>query len=641
MISQAPQFTGSPQMYEGIHQDEIVHRVPRKDVHKLLGSQLSADQAQQAQALLPDNITVMEAPWSEAGGYDIPPRENTLDSEEATPIYSILRWWYLEIGCCFLAMASLVSQAVVLWQYDGKPQDSWPSTTLTLNGLIAILATVCRATFMITVGAILSQSKWNHFSGRGKSAGYRRLDDFGLFDDASRGSWGSLQLMWRFKGAHIACVGALLTMLSLALGFFSQQLITLRVDQVRSSSPGQAGTVARSQWVNTVTGYANSWSPQTPTKLAMYEGFMSPGVSLPQVLCPTGNCTWPITPTVGVCGACVDLTAEIKINRSPSSFCIVSAPDGTQLSGYCGSGSDFMPVFNISTGSNRTFESTDTRMVKADAPNLIAQFSALGIPGGMPATTPLDDSRAAECALWYCLQAREVTVKSGELSDNIIDTWSEAAGSSTPDGRNVTFANIPAHFNTEAGKSYGMGPWQMYAMQGYAKENIIGNVSADGTLGIVFASASPYADGMHASFDDVNSWMERLTRSMTNDVRLNSNDRTDSDAFRGTVFATQVVIVVRWAWIGYAVALVSLSAIYLVVEVVRTNRSGLQPWKSDVLLPVCMDMDDEIRLKAAGGISEPGGLKRLVGDVPVQLKADRTGVVRFAKEVKTDGTNSA
>ncbi|KAL2882136.1 hypothetical protein SGCOL_002398 [Colletotrichum sp. CLE4] len=372
----------------------------------------------------------------------------------------------------------------------------------------------------------------------------------------------------------------------------------------------------------------------------MYNGFMSTEVSLPQVTCPTGNCTWPIVPTVGVCGSCVDLTSEIKINRSSSAYCIVTAPDGAQLRGYCGSGSDFMPVFNISTGSNRTFESTDPRMIKVDAPNLIAQFSGLGIPGGMPATTPLDDSRAAECALWYCLQARNISVESGKLKDVIVDTWSEVSGVSTPDGRNVTFANIPANFNAEAGKSYGMGPFQMYAMQGYAKTNIIGNVSADGTLEIVFTSASPFADGMHASFGDVGSWMERLTRSLTNDVRLNSNDTTSDDAFRGTVMTSQVVIVVRWGWIVYSVALVAVSTIYLVAEVVRTNRKGLLPWKSDVLLPVCMDMDDGIREKAAGGIIEPGGLKRLVGDVPVQLRADRTGIIRFAQEVKTDVTNS-
>lgn len=137
---------------------------------------------------------------SHLGDYDIlPAREDTLDSMGESPTYSTLRWWYLEIGCCFLAVASLVAQAIVLWQYDGKPQDAWPSTTLTLNGLIAILSTVCRATFMIAVGAILSQAKWNHFSG--KKGGYHRLDDFTLIDDASRGSWGSLQLMWRFKGA--------------------------------------------------------------------------------------------------------------------------------------------------------------------------------------------------------------------------------------------------------------------------------------------------------------------------------------------------------------------------------------------------------------------------------------------------------
>lgn len=173
MISQ-PQSTGGPQKDDLIRQDDAGHRTSHKTVPKVVESQLD--------------------------GYSIlPAREDTLDSVGEPPAYSTVRWWYLEIGCCFLAIASLVAQAIVLWQYDGKPQDAWPSTTLTLNGLIAILSTVCRATFMIAVGAILSQAKWNHFSG--KKSGYHRLDDFTLIDDASRGSWGSLQLIWRFKGA--------------------------------------------------------------------------------------------------------------------------------------------------------------------------------------------------------------------------------------------------------------------------------------------------------------------------------------------------------------------------------------------------------------------------------------------------------
>ncbi|KXH66956.1 hypothetical protein CSAL01_07954 [Colletotrichum salicis] len=351
---------------------------------------------------------------SQLGDHDIlPSRENALDSVGESPTYSTLRWWYLEIGCCFLAIASLVAQAIVLWQYDGKPQDAWPSTTLTLNGLIAILATVCRATFMIAVGAILSQAKWNHFSGGGKKSGYQRLDDFTLIDDASREP--EIHLYYSSHGPNVFCL--------------------LR-------------------------------EPLSPTKLAMYNGFMSTEVSLPQVTCPTGNCTWPIVPIVEVCGSCVALTSEIKINRISSASCLVTAPDGARLRGYCGSGSDFIPVFNISTGSNRTFESTDPRMIKGDAPNLIAQFSGLGISGGMPATTALDDSRAAECALWYCFQARNISVESGQLKDEILDIWSEVTGVSSADGRNVTFANIPVNFNTEVGKSYGTGPFQMYVMQG-------------------------------------------------------------------------------------------------------------------------------------------------------------------------------
>lgn len=113
---------------------------------------------------------------------------------------SLLRWWYFEILSCGFATVCLVAQVVVLSLYDRKPQDSWTAHSLTLNGLIAILATFCRSALMVSIAACLAQSKWNSMSGR---KGDYRLEDIAAFEAASRGMGGSLQVLARFKGTYV------------------------------------------------------------------------------------------------------------------------------------------------------------------------------------------------------------------------------------------------------------------------------------------------------------------------------------------------------------------------------------------------------------------------------------------------------
>lgn len=98
-------------------------------------------------------------------------------------------------------MASIVAQVAVLARYNGKAQDTWPSEQLTINGLIAILSTICRTAFMIAVGVALAQTQWNRLSSADGRVSYHPLSDFAILESAAKGSlWGSLEVLWRFKG---------------------------------------------------------------------------------------------------------------------------------------------------------------------------------------------------------------------------------------------------------------------------------------------------------------------------------------------------------------------------------------------------------------------------------------------------------
>ncbi|KAF4921253.1 hypothetical protein CGCVW01_v006181 [Colletotrichum viniferum] len=106
---------------------------------------------------------------------------------------SALLTWLAEIISCFVSIGSVVALVVVLNVFDDEQLPQWP-LGLTLNTLVAFLATLARAAFVIPVSESLSQLKWVWFRHP------RMLKDFQDFDAASRGVWGSLLLLKTTRG---------------------------------------------------------------------------------------------------------------------------------------------------------------------------------------------------------------------------------------------------------------------------------------------------------------------------------------------------------------------------------------------------------------------------------------------------------
>lgn len=104
------------------------------------------------------------------------------------------RGWCIEYISCIISVAAYVSIVLVLNRYDQKVMPSWPMG-ITLNTLLAFLTAVSQTCFVQPVVQGLSQMKWNWFAGKS-----RPLADFESFDNASRGAWGSILLVFSTKG---------------------------------------------------------------------------------------------------------------------------------------------------------------------------------------------------------------------------------------------------------------------------------------------------------------------------------------------------------------------------------------------------------------------------------------------------------
>lgn len=123
-------------------------------------------------------------------------------------------WWTWEILCELLAISSLIATVLVLAHYNQRPQEEWQQAYFTLNGLVAFLATCIKTGLIIPVSAAIGQRKWLRFlpdsSGRTRA---RRLGEFEVFDEASRGSLGSTKMIfavnaWSVNLSHAICLPA-------------------------------------------------------------------------------------------------------------------------------------------------------------------------------------------------------------------------------------------------------------------------------------------------------------------------------------------------------------------------------------------------------------------------------------------------
>ncbi|KAJ4263785.1 hypothetical protein NW762_005818 [Fusarium torreyae] len=134
-----------------------------------------------------------------------------------------LKPWGFEIGAMASSIALLIAMASLLLAYHEKP--IFDDKLITLNAVVSTLSTASKATLLTTVASCISQENWVLFAGKP-----RRLYDFEMISEASRGPWGSLMVLWSrsLRGGLLIRLGAIATILTLAMDPFAQQLVQLK-----------------------------------------------------------------------------------------------------------------------------------------------------------------------------------------------------------------------------------------------------------------------------------------------------------------------------------------------------------------------------------------------------------------------------
>jgi hypothetical protein len=102
--------------------------------------------------------------------------------------------WATEFLWCLLSIILLMGLVMVLSTFNNRPLPDLP-LGLTLNTIVAILATASRAVTIFLISQGIGQLKWNQYVDADKP-----LVNLRVFDDASRGPWGSLQMVFKTRG---------------------------------------------------------------------------------------------------------------------------------------------------------------------------------------------------------------------------------------------------------------------------------------------------------------------------------------------------------------------------------------------------------------------------------------------------------
>ncbi|KAK8022815.1 hypothetical protein PG993_013582 [Apiospora rasikravindrae] len=158
-------------------------------------------------------------------------RRSKIPSQQPPGLWS--QWW-VEILNCLLMIATLCAMIGVLYPNNRKPLPDLPYQ-VSINTIVSILSTALKASTALVLAEGISHLKWDWFQV------YRLLNNLDIFDKASRGPLGCLQLLVALaqRGRQFAPIlAAALTILTLALDpFYSAACSLLQLQESQHGSP--------------------------------------------------------------------------------------------------------------------------------------------------------------------------------------------------------------------------------------------------------------------------------------------------------------------------------------------------------------------------------------------------------------------
>jgi Protein of unknown function (DUF3176) len=516
-----------------------------------------------------------------------------------------LRWllsdsWALEYMAMTIAMAALAAIFIILILYNGKPLADWPHS-IQLNTVLSTLATVVKGFLLLPVCACLSQLKWLWYTHKTKS-----LQDFQIFDAASRGPWGSLQLLFRLKFWHMSSIGCLLTLISLASDAFVQQSVSfpLGVHTQHNSS----ATLPYSQHFDSYSTASGAPFASQPLMAAVYDGVYSKNLthstSSITANCLTGNCIFPSYASLAVCSRCHNVSSFLQYTTEPNLLGATyhyTLHNGHSLI----SAQTSVARFNItsSTGPS-TLPQNNLELNSDDLAVYLTEATITNI-SMIVGENPSDpwNQTAWDCVLFFCAKSFNASVSQGVFYETPLDVYDEV--------KSTTFDVPTSHLESigQRSRAFSVNYTAMTALQDSLGATLLGE-TGNNVVG-QFAFTSGIAQGFYYNGGaNVVRTLANIAEALTNAMRVSSGQQV-----QGEVHIEEAHIHVQWLWLLYPLVMVILGAIFLALTVWRTRQSDVPSWRSSVLAVmehgVNTSLHEEIGSSQLSGVA--GNLAAAVG----------------------------
>ncbi|CZR54099.1 uncharacterized protein PAC_03982 [Phialocephala subalpina] len=433
--------------------------------------------------------------------------------------------WSWEAASAILSLVSITALVCFLRYLQDRPQASW-TFRFTPNTVISLLSTTGRSSILVTISSVIGQDKWLWY-GLGKEKDHpqsTRLVDLQTFDDASRGPLGSLPLIWLTRMrkhadflSRLGSIAALLTLLSLDIDPFSQQILDITNRPATSANNLTVTSVVQrtehyDDWFSTPRTTNDSIVlPALAMRAAIVNGLMTSPIENITLQCLTGNCQWPVIPTLAICSECMNMTGVLQKSNTSNSTQWTLPNGETSLS--------FSYMSITSKGYRDAVHYQDPLTPYLTIFDMITT------------TNPLNPT-ALECALFPCVQAYNISTENGKQTQKVsstlatfIDNFPRNSTNERSTMATDTIAYQPVnHFlsplpskpNGERDAEYSISDTAVQAIA-----TLLGTVFAGNPRDNSSSEGVQVLVQTNGDFQKVSDLMSNLALSMTNHIRLN------------------------------------------------------------------------------------------------------------------------
>ncbi|OAL56194.1 hypothetical protein IQ07DRAFT_581577 [Pyrenochaeta sp. DS3sAY3a] len=331
--------------------------------------------------------------------------ERSTDGSESSTSSQSWKWshyiWWLETLCAVLAIGAFIGIVATVEAFDGSPLPEWPYR-VSINAFIASYSVILKTSVGLILAEGISHIKWTNLKRPGS------LRSFWVHDEASRGPWGAVHLLFNDKGRHISSLGAIITVLILFLEPFSQQIISFPDCDLINNTV--VATIPRTNLYEFEGAAITGGVAIVPwdVRNSVNQGMFATNKPQVEVSCNSGNCTFPGTySSLAFCSVCNDMTDSLtKENRYANISNLTNAPDFARY-----------PNVTLSNpedkSSNLTLQIvTSVGSVEENIRSLVARgYPAIEVIRALDPETYV----AYSCKISPCVRSYEGKVKNGQF----------------------------------------------------------------------------------------------------------------------------------------------------------------------------------------------------------------------------------